>query len=380
MQSFEGIFIESSKKTTNINRWTGTIAISCIALITRVLVYFASFNPILVEKIYSSTIYPYIAKCLGFISGLFSFSIAELLLLAIATLPIVLIFILFTNPKIIFNNASVILHCLVRTLALIYILFYFLWGFNYFRLDYMDITDMNKEAATFEELKELSLEMIHKSNYIRSSLLEDADGVFYISEDFQELSDIAELGFKDLDLGSINSDKSYIKAKPVSLSKYMSYTGIMGIYIPFTSEANVNIDIPNHSLLSTISHEMAHQIGFAKEDEANFIAYKANTSNPDERFQYSGYYLAMQHLINEVYRDSREEYFLLYNQISDAVKRDMDFSRDYWQSKEGMTEEIMTTMNDNYLKANNQAEGVRSYNLVVKLLLSEYKDLKAKTH
>ena len=69
-----------------------------------------------------------------------------------------------------------------------------------------------------------------------------------------------------------------------------------------------------------------------------------------------------------------------YEKISDAVKRDMDYSRNYWSSKEGRAEKVMTTMNDNYLKANNQIEGIRSYNLVVRLLLSEYKDLKDKTH
>lgn len=380
MQSYEGIFIESSRKTSKMNKWTATLVIFSLALITRVLVYFASYNPVLVESLYSSTIYPYIGRGLGFISGLFPFSIAELFLIAIASLPIILLFILFINPRIIRNNLSAIFHWTIRIFAIIYILFYFLWGFNYFRLDYMDITDMNKEAATFEELKELSLEIIKKTNYIRSGLIEDADGVLYIEEDFQELNDIALLGFEGMDLASINSGKGHIQAKPVFLSKYMSYTGIMGIYVPFTSESNVNIDIPNHSLLSTISHEMAHQLGFAKEEEANFIAYKVNTNNPDERYQYSGYYLAMQHLINEVYRDSREEYFLLYNQISDAVKRDMDFGNVYWQSKEGKAEEVMTTMNDNYLKANNQSEGIRSYNLVVRLLLSEYKDLKAKIH
>ena len=149
----------------------------------------------------------------------------------------------------------------------------------------------------------------------------------------------------------------------------------MGIYIPFTTEPTINSDIPYQNLLSTISHEIAHQRGFAKEEEANFLAYRANISNSDERFQYSGYYLAMQYLMKEIYNESREEYFLLYKEINDAVKRDMDHVRDYWKVKEGKVEEAVTTMNDNYLKANNQKAGIRSYNGVVKLLLSEYKEL-----
>lgn len=154
----------------------------------------------------------------------------------------------------------------------------------------------------------------------------------------------------------------------------MSYTGIAGIYIPFTSEANINTDIPHSSILTTLSHEIAHQRGFAKEDEANFIAYKANINHPDERFQYSSHYFAMNQLLNEVYRQNKDDYSLLYQEISHAVRRDLDYSRDYWALRQGKVREKATSMNDNYLKANNQSQGVKSYSGVVNLLLAEYKD------
>jgi len=57
---------------------------------------------------------------------------------------------------------------------------------------------------------------------------------------------------------------------------------------PFTGEANVNISMPHTSIPFTACHEMAHQIGFAREDEANFIAYIACKNHPSPDFQYSG--------------------------------------------------------------------------------------------
>ncbi len=372
---------EVVRKQSIINRlvaskWLITTALIIFAILTWVLTQIAANNPQMLEKYYSSTVYPYIGMSLGSINSLVPFSIAEIALILLLIGAIIAVFFIIIKPKIFFNNINQIFHISLRLLTIIYILFYFLWGFNYFREDYMDLAYMNGETGAVEDLIDLTEEIIQNLNNTRINLKEDNNGVFHLDEDFLELSKLAQHGFENYTVGSINLDGNYGQAKPVLLSKYMGYTGIMGIYIPFTAEPNVNKDIPYQSLLSTITHEMAHQRGFAKEEEANFIAYKANINNPDIRFKYSGYYLATQYLLNEIYIEDKDSYFSLYSKLSDAVIRDMDYSREYWKSKEGKTEEIVTNMNDTYLKANNQTEGVRSYNGVVRLLLAEYKSNK----
>lgn len=369
---FNTKYIEAKRS----NRWVVTLSLLGLSLVTRVILIFAVKDPNLIENFYSSTVYPYIARGLGFLSGIIPFSIAEFLLVLLPLFIIISIIMIILKPRFILNNSTKIFHYIVRTLATVYVLFYFLWGFNYFRQDYLVIADINDSPSTYSELKELTSIMIEKSNEIREYLPEDDNGILLIQEGFNELGKIANEGFDNYYVGDLSLAGNYGRIKPVFLSKYMSYTGITGIYIPFTSEATINTDAPNHSLLSSITHEMAHQRGFAKEDEANFIAYKANINNPDERFQYSGYYLAMNHLMNEVYRENREDYMLFYTKLSDGVKRDMDFAREYWKTKEGRVQESVNNMNDNYLKANNQADGVRSYKGVVNLLLAEYKDHK----
>lgn len=377
MDSYRGMLLDSNQiYKSKGSKWKSTIILIILALITWIITIFAPDNPQLVEKLYSSTIYPYIGKSIGFISNIVPFSIAEIILIMLVISSIVMVALILIKPRIFLNNFKYILLLLVRLLAIIYILFYLLWGFNYYRQDYMDLANMNKESGTIEDLEKLTIEIINNLNNTRINLDEDDMGVFIIEDSFQELSEQTQKGFENYMVGTLNLDGNYGKAKPVLLSKLMSYTGIMGIYFPYTSEANINADIPYHELLSTIAHEMAHQRGFAKEEEANFIAYKASINNPDIRFQYSGYYLAMRHLMNEIYAEDKDVYSSLYSRLSDAVKRDMNFGRDYWKSKEGKTEEVVNTMNDNYLKANNQIQGVRSYNLVVKLLISEYKDTK----
>ncbi|MGI6382758.1 MAG: DUF3810 domain-containing protein [Tissierellaceae bacterium] len=367
------LFKTGTLKGQKTNRWVVTFSLLGLALGVRILLILASKSPHLVERFYSASLYPYIARILGFVSGLIPFSIAEFVLLTIPIFIIFALYIIIRRPRYILSNSKRIFHYTVRLLALGYILFYLLWGFNYFRLDYLSLSHMSKWTTSYHDLKELTSIMIERTNDLREALPEDEKGLLLVEEDIHELGRIANKGFLDYKVGKIDLGEIHGRIKPVFLSKYMSYTGITGIYIPFTSEPTVNTHIPRHNLLSTISHEIAHQKGFAREDEANFIAYKANTSNPDKRFQYSGYYLAMTYLINEVYRENLDDYATLYDSISEEVKRDMSYAREYWKAREGKVKESANKMNDNYLKANYQEDGVRSYNGVVKLLLAEYK-------
>ncbi len=370
------LFKTNYRKNEKSSRWFITLILLALALITRIILSFAEKDPILVENLYSTGIYPYISKTLSLISGIIPVSIAEILFILIVLFIIIAIITIILKPRYLLNNSSKIFHYTLRTFATMYILFYFSWGFNYYRQDYSVIANMNDSPTTYKDLKELTLIMIEKSNEIREGLPEDEDGILLLEDNFHDLGNIANKGFDDYRIGNIDLSDTYGRIKPVFLSKYMSYTGISGIYVPFTSEPTINKDIPNHSLLTAITHELAHQKGFAKEDEANFIAYKANINNPDKRFQYSGYYLAMDYLMNEVYRENPDDYSIFYTRLSDGVKRDMKYGSEYWKSKEGRIRESVNNINDSYLKANNQLDGVRSYSGVVKLLLAEHKDQK----
>ncbi|MPW26097.1 DUF3810 family protein [Alkalibaculum sp. M08DMB] len=353
--------------------WRGTLIYISIAFITFILTRLAPLDAEMVEKLFSSTLYPYIAKFIGFISNIIPISLTEILIIMLFLLIIVMILLLLFNPKIYINNKIFIINYILRSLALVYILFYFLWGFNYFRPDYIDLANMNKDSGTIEDLETLSLEIINNMNIIRENLSEDIDGILLIEEDFTQLSRQAQKGFEDFKVGTLNLGGNYGQVKPILFSEWMSYTGIMGIFFAYTSEPNINTNIPIQDLLSTISHEIAHQRGFAKEDEANFIAYKANINNPDKNFQYSGYYLAIQYIMNDIYKEDQDLHIELFSKMSDSVKRDINNSNSFWKSKESSSKKIVTTMNDTYLKSNNQKQGVQSYNGVVKLLMSDYK-------
>lgn len=350
----------------------------CIALLPIALAvreYF-SYNNQLAESLYSRLIYPPIGKALSRLTGIFSFSVAEQLLFA--AIMIVLYSIVRALFKLIKSanklqtavNAALNALCIV---SILYCLFLFLWGFNYYRQPLAYSLSYNIEKSTVEDLKSLCADLIDKTNSKRAEVPENSSGIMYIKGGLWDVMSRAYKGYEKLALSYPIFSGSYGKPKGVLASRALSYTGIAGIYFPYTGEANVNKLVPDPMLPSTICHEMAHQRGFAREDEANFIAYLVCKAHPDKDFQYSGYLLALIYSMNTLYEYDEEAYHELAEAYSPGLVDDIRYNNEFWKQFEGPAEDIQEKINDAYLKSNKQADGVHSYGRMVDLLLAEYK-------
>lgn len=319
-----------------------------------------------------------IARLLSLSSDTVSFSLAEFLVLlfvlGLAAGLIRSIYRQLAGPK--GKNkkgAGAYLINLVILLGVIYFSFIAVWGLNYNRLEFAEIAGLKVEAADQSELEELCRKLIDRANYLRFDLAEDERGVMTIPGGFPRIREEALLGFERVSELYPELGGRYGKAKPVFFSKKMSYTGISGIYFPFTGEANVNIDIPFCLLQATTCHEMAHQRGFAREDEANYIAWIACSANPNPEFKYSGTLLALVHSLDALFTTNPEKASELVQSYNEGVSRDLSDVSEYWKRHQGKAEEIASDINDAYLKSNRQEDGIQSYGRMVDLLLAEQK-------
>lgn len=120
-------------------------------------------------------------------------------------------------------------------------------------------------------------------------------------------------------------------------------------------------------------HELAHTRGFMREDEANFIGYLACRKSDSPECRYSGVMLALVHAENRLYAADRELFWQVDALLSDGVRRDFAANNAYWAQFEGPAAEVSTAVNNAYLRANNQSDGVASYGRMVDLLLADYR-------
>ncbi|MBS3994403.1 MAG: DUF3810 domain-containing protein [Alkaliphilus sp.] len=331
--------------------------------------------PEFIETFYSTRIYLFIAQNLSALTGVIPISLGEMIVLIIfILLPSCLFYVIFTvikfgkiNVKMIFINSIILV-------GFTYSLFLIVWGFNYHRLPYSEIAKLDVKPSSIEELSALCEDLIVRANHLRELVNEDDRGIKILNGSIDDMFKRSNVGFYNAQKIIPELQGSFGRPKGILLSEMLSYTGLVGIYFPFTAEANVNTAIPHSMLPSTTSHEMAHQRGFAREDEANFIAYFTCSLHPDYDFQYSGVLLGLIHSMNTLHRYSPDRHRELQAKYSNGLKRDLNDISSFWKKYEGKIERATNKINDAYLKSNLQEDGVRSYGRMVDLLLAKYRE------
>ena len=331
--------------------------------------------PLAVERLFGQGLYPIFHAILRFVFDIVPFSVAEWLLygLVIGIPGLILVHLARAALKqISWLKFTRFLITLLIIGCVAFNGFYVLWGFNYFRPGLSYRLELDVHDRPVEELAGLCYALAEEANALREQVPQDARGVFTLPNGVQESFDTIPEAYRSLSRTLPQIGATASRPKTVLLSTGLSWAGISGIYIPFTGEANVNIDQPALLIPSSAAHESAHSLGIAREDEANFAAYLACMASDDIATQYSGVMLALIHSGNQLYKADRDAYAKLYATYHEGILRDLADYDAYWALFEGPVEETMTKVNDGYLKHNQQESGVRSYGQMVDLLLAYF--------
>ncbi len=164
------------------------------------------------------------------------------------------------------------------------------------------------------------------------------------------------------------------RVKPVMLSKPWTYTHIAGVYTYFTGEANINTNFPDYTLPYTAAHEMAHQRGIAREDEANFVAFLVCMQSDDAYIRYSGALNLYEYVANALYVADREAYVELYTQLTARARLEMSaYSTFFEEYVDSAASTVTGAVNDAFLKLQG-TEGTASYGFVVDIAVAYFRE------
>jgi len=326
------------------------------------LIFLFGLSSRMVEYVYSEGIYQYTSVAQRFVSSLVPFGLGDLLY------ALLVVYCLWSVFKIIqkayrkqLNNVIVVLQ-LSSFLLWIYIIFKLLWGLNYSRPSISGQLGIGNKKYTTKELILLGDFLIKRVNTVQGQLkIHPAK---------------TNLSIKELEMKAKFSYDKLAKTNPffqyhtpavkAVLSEWLvSKIGIEGYYAPPSGEANVNMRIPSVALPFVTCHEISHEIGVAREDEANLIGYLVSINSPDLYFQYSGYYNILRNVLFEIRMKSPEDFAILLKQINPATLADFKTERDFWMKYNGDMSAYMNTALDKFLKINNQKKGTDSYQDIV---------------
>jgi len=336
-----------------LKKW---VVLPVIAVITFGLTQLAYRFPAVTEKLYSQNLYSLVAKIISPVSGIIPFSLDDFFyILLILTFLILIILLIFRKISMIKAGKFVL-----NVLAATYILFYFLWGFNYFRED------------LYKRLKLAKHEPDTKAFVTQLKKLADNTNKSWCSFenwDKKEVDLSIEKSYKTLAPAlKIKYPAGKRKAKTITVSRFFAQAGISGYYGPFFNEIHVNIYILPVEYPFILAHEKAHQFGITNEAEANFYAWLVCTNSKSKQLKYSANLHVLQYFLYQGYQF--EEYSEIIAKLDKRVKKDLEKIRENWMSlRNEKVDEAASKVNDFYLKTNKIKEGVKEYSGVVKFVM-----------
>lgn len=245
-------------------------------------------------------------------------------------------------------------------------------GANFSRLTVSELLKLPDRQYTAEELYVVTSDLASKASAAREKLKEDKNGYTMLSVSQSELLLKADDCYDSLKKEYPFLITAVWRVKPVMLSRAWSYTGYTGVYCPWLPEASINVDVPDCDLGHTATHEIAHTMGFAKENECNFLAWLACSKSGQPDYEYSGHLQAFIYCSNALYDADRTLWKKSYQNCSDGVMRDLKQRREYWKQFEGEVMESSQSFNDTFIKVNGVESGVLSYDEMVELVLKYY--------
>ena len=334
-----------------------------------ILIFNLKNYPSFVEKYYSIGLYPYIRSGFQFLFNYSPFSIGDILYVLLVISIIFKIFQIVRHlVKQKFKSAGFLFLGFLLKVEIAITAFYILWAINYFRQPAAQRLQLPSYDYSGEQLIAVTSMLIDSVNLSREVLN---------SSDMRSANEeILEPSVKAIkNLTSFYPALASIKplAKSSLLNPLLNHIGTAGYYNPFTGEAQLNNQMPVFIRPFVACHEMAHQMGIGAEDEANFVGFIAGKASDSNLLKYSSYYLGVQEFMAEVWRTDTIAFRRMKQKISPAVIKDLETEKVYWMKYQGTSAKLSSIFYDNYLKANKQPDGLKTYNRMIKLTMAYYK-------
>lgn len=326
----------------------------------------------------------YIASIFRFlfaqITNIFPFSFAEVLIILLPLLLGVALWYLIkyrcASKKAVL--ASVV--CIISVASLLLSSFVLTFSAGYRGSTVDKKLGLEQEKLDAEDLYASAVYLVDKINTLSERIEYGEDGFSIMPYSLKEMNgrlmDAYDVFCKD----NYFINNFYSRLKPVMLSEPMSYTHITGVYTFFTGEANLNVNFPDYTLPYTAAHELAHQRGIAREDEANLIAFLVSIESDDDYVLYCAYLNMYEYIASALYKADRELYSQVRKELDPVVRAELSaYSNFFNKYRESTVSKVSNTVNDVYLKTQGTV-GKKSYGMVVDLAVAYLKkeDLIAK--
>ena len=338
-----------------------------------ILIKLFSLNEGWVENYYTYRIYPFISSLLRILLGWIPFSVGDILYTVAAIYLIVKVWKLLrllVKRRTPASFSRILFRKYIKLILSIYIVFNIVWGLNYNRQGIAKQMALNVQPYSEDDLYRLTALLQQRLCFYG----DEVDSIKRLSMNknknlFNE--GLAAYQNAEKQFGFLSYKHPSIKASLYTPLGHLF--GFTGYYNPFSAEAQIKTTIPVFLKPFVLCHEIGHQLGYAKENEANFVGFIASKNSDNPEFRYSAYFDMWLYANRELSRFDFAQAKLFQLTAHDQVKKDYRSYLQYIYDTKNVVEPFVSIFYDNYLKANNQPKGARTYNEVTAWLIAYLK-------
>ncbi len=337
-------------------------------LIQIIFIKIITFFPEFVERFYSNGLYVFVSKILRITLGIIPFSVGDIMY---GVLILYLLKSIWEARKTWKKEWKNTILKVLSVLSVAYFLFHFLWAMNYYRQPLFGKMKIERDYSD-ADLLDFTKKLITKTNEIHSQITKNDSLKVVFPYSNEQVFEMNLNGYQTL-----SNQYAFFEYRNPSIKKSLfslplTYMGFGGYLNPFTNEAQINYLMPMYNSPTTTCHEMAHQMGFASESECNFIGFLASVKNKNLYFQYSGYSYALRYCLSNWYARDEKVCDQLLKTVHPGILKNYQESEDFWKQYDTFIDKGFHAFYDNFLKMNQQKDGMEGYSKFVNLLVNYY--------
>ncbi len=358
---------------SNKRFWWVTSSLVLLAVFIRI--YSASASR--VESSYSTGIYPVFTSFLRILFGWLPFSSGDIfygLLIGWLLWKFIKSVIALFRRRVTKQSFLRGTKKFVLLILSLYVVFNLFWGINYNRQGIAQQINLTIDTVIYNDLKQITFLLAEKLNSTKKYLVDNKVTYPSNSQLFKKTAAAYSKAKDSLPFLAYN----HLSIKTSLWGWLGNYTGFTGYYNPFTGEAQVNTTVPKFLQPFIACHEAAHQIGYAKENEANAVGYLAAIYSGDSLLLYSTYFdlyiyasrgLFFQSYLNKDTAVMQE----VRSKLSIEVKADIKELYEFYRRHKNPVEPLIREGYAFYLRNNKQPKGIKSYDEVIGFIVAYYK-------
>lgn len=338
-------------------------------LVQIIFVKVLAFFPEVVEQYYSNGLYVYTSQFERTVLGKIPFSFGDVMYGILIIYLLISIWKTRNNWHLKWKNN---LLKVLSGLSIFYFTFHLLWAFNYYRVPLFEKLNIKRNYSD-ADLYAFTEKLIAKTNEVHYAITHNKNQKVSNPYSQDSIFKMTQNGYSAL-AKEYPFFKYEIPSRKKSLfSLPLTYMGFGGYLNPFTNESQVNYKLPMYGFPNVVCHEMAHQIGFASESECNFIGFMACIKNDDLYFQYAAYTSALRYCLENVIMKDESKFKVFKPTINPGIIENYKESERFWDQYDTFIDKAFHAFYDQFLKANQQKDGLESYSKFVDLLINYYK-------